>query len=719
MRAISDNCFQFDEYRLDADERQLLRGDVPIELTPKAFAILLILVTNAGRTVTKEEILETVWPDSYVEETNLSHHVFRLRKTLGETEQRKFIETAPKRGYRFVAEVRRAVIGPAEAPIERIDARPDPWRRTFAVVAVVAVLATLTGAFVVYRARTSAKDVQASVSNPAKRESQSITRITNGGKYTAATISPDGKFVAYCQNYSSGEGMLYVRQLETNTERKLLQPADRNFGTVTFSPDGTFLYYIAYEPADPEGALYRIPVIGGEASKILDGVKFMFSLSPDGKEVAFYRFDNENKKRRLVTASVAGGGEEKTVLEFTNAGISSVPAFSPDGRFLSFSQADLGLDFSQPQFMLSVVELATGTTRRLSEEKWSEIGKTVWKADGSGLIFPANRPRSGTQLYTMSFPGGEVRQITDELNYYGNYGMGITSDGSMIVADFWETQAQLWSTDATGPAAGAEQLTNGTSDGSTGLASLADGRIAYTTRTGDDTDIWMMRDSDGVREGKPLTADASSETGVCAPRDGSFLVFASDRAGSSHLFRSDLDGSAIHQLTLGDRYEASPDCSPDGSFILYNSGGVVWKIGSDGSGEPTRLTEFECVVPSISPDNKSFACVRPTGLQIKNATLAVIPIAGGDPVKSFDVIPFGFYYRPVRWTPDGEGLVFKKIEKQIGNLWRQPLSGGEPSKVSDFKSDVIFNHAFSSDGKRLIVSRGKVAYNTVVLRNFD
>ncbi len=721
MRAISDNCYQFDEFRLDADERQLWRGDVPIEMTPKALAILQLLVLHAGRTVTKEEILQTVWPDSFVEETNLSHHVFRLRKTLGETEQRKFIETVPKRGYRFIVEVRSAVMKPAEVPvpIEKITSRPYPWSRTLAVVAVVAALAGLTGAYVLYRARTSAKDVQAPASDVAKREPQSIARITNGGKFVAATISPDGKFVAYGQNYTSGEGMLYIRQLESNTERRLLRPADRNFGTLSFSPDGTFVYYISYEPDDPEGALYRIPVIGGAASKVIDDVKFMFSLSPDGKEAAFYRFDNDNAKRRLVVASVAGGGEEKTVLEFPNAGISSVPAYSPDGRFLSFSQADLGLDFTQPQFALSVIELASGTTRRLSEEKWSEIGKTVWKADGSGLTFPGSRPKSGTQLYTMSFPGGEVRQITDELNYYGNYGMGITRDGSMIVADFWETQSQLWSVDANGPAAGGEQLTNGTSDGSTGLASLADGRIAYTTQAGDDTDIWMLRDSDGVREGKPLTADASSEAGICAPRDGRFVVFASDRAGSSHLFRSDLDGSAIHQLTIGEGSEASPECSTDGSFILYSSGGAVWRISADGAGEAVRLTEFECIAPSISPDDKFFACVQPTGLQIKPATLAVMSIDGGAPVKSFEVIPFSFHHRPARWTPDGKGLVFKKTENQIGNLWQQQLTGGPPRKISDFKSDVIFNHAFSSDGKRLIVSRGKFAVNTVVLRNFD
>jgi dipeptidyl aminopeptidase/acylaminoacyl peptidase len=318
----------------------------------------------------------------------------------------------------------------------------------------------------------------------------------------------------------------------------------------------------------------------------------------------------------------------------------------------------------------------------------------------------------------MSFPAGEVRQITDELNYYGNYGMGIMRDGSAIVADLWDTQAQLWAIDATGSTAGAEQLTNGTSDGSIGLAAMSDGQIVYSTRSGEDRDIWVLRDSGGVREGKPLTADPASEGGLCSPADGRFVVFASDREGSSHLFRITADGKDLKQITTGSGFESSPECSADGSFILFESGSRIWRVGSDG-GEPVPLTDFECVAPSLSPDGEQFACIQPTHIQIKNATLAVVPVTGGPPVKSYDVIPFGFYYRPARWTPDGKGLLFKRTEKQIGNLWRQDVSGGPPRKISDFRSDSIFNHVYTADGKQLIVSRGKVAFNTVLIRNFD
>ena len=726
MRKNSENCYEFGEFRLDADEKILWRRDSIADITPKALEVLLVLVKNAGRIVEKEEIFRQVWAGSFVEEANLSHHVFRLRKILGETEDHKFIETVPRRGYCFVADVRETQPvqdSKSKAADSENFSNPKPLPNKNILIFAAAILFFAFGAagFVWYKTGASEMGWEIQTPNFTTRNPMTISRITNGGKFVAATISPDGKFVAYAQNYTSGEGMLYIRQIETNTERKLLAPAERNFGSVSFSPDGTFIYYIAYEPSDPEGALYRVPVIGGETIKILGDVRFMFSLSPDGRRAAFYRFDEANKQKSIVHAALDGSGDKKTVFIYNAAqtAVSSVPAFSPDGRLLSFSTAEIasGVDFNEPQFSLFTVDLESGETRKISEEKWLEIGKTVWMPDGSGLVFVGNRPRLGVQVYFLAYPSGEVSRITNELNYYGNYGMGVTRDGSAMVADLWETQAQLWAIDASSVTGKTEQLTNGTSDGANGLATLPDGQIIYTTRSGDEADLWLLRDENGRREGKPLTSDAFSEGGVCAPADGSFLIFASDRAGLSHLFKMNADGSNVRQITFADVYESSPDCAPDGSFVLYEANSAVWKVSEEG-GEPVRLTDDECVAPSIAPDGKFFACIQPTGIQIKNTTLAVIPITGGAPVKTFEVIPFGFYYRQPRWSPDGSSLVFKKTDKQTGNLWRQNLSGGAPQKISDFKSEAIFNHTFSRDGRQLFVSRGKVAYNTVMLKNF-
>src|SRR2546423_14370058 len=101
------NCYEFGPYRLDLNEGRLLRNGEPVPLTPKAFATLVVLVQRSGHLVEKAELMKLLWPDSFVEESNLNQHVWTLRKTLGEnTAGKEYIETVPKRGYRFVAEVR-------------------------------------------------------------------------------------------------------------------------------------------------------------------------------------------------------------------------------------------------------------------------------------------------------------------------------------------------------------------------------------------------------------------------------------------------------------------------------------------------------------------------------------------------------------------------------------------------------------------------------------
>ena len=113
----------------------------------------------------------------------------------------------------------------------------------------------------------------------------------------------------------------------------------------------------------------------------------------------------------------------------------------------------------------------------------------------------------------------------------------------------------------------------------------------------------------------------------------------SERAGGSHIFRMNANGSNISQLTFGDGYDGGPDCSPDGKWIVFSSGTRLWRISIDG-GEPLRLTDFSAVAPSYSPDGESIACIIPSNSQVKSASVGIIPAVGGATVKTFEVIPF-------------------------------------------------------------------------------
>src|SRR5215475_8908511 len=107
MSHQTNHIYEFDPFRLNAAEHLLLRGDEVVPLQPKAFNLLLALVERHGHLLEKEELLKLVWPDAIVEEANLASNISLLRKALGDGENgHRYIETVPKRGYRFVANVR-------------------------------------------------------------------------------------------------------------------------------------------------------------------------------------------------------------------------------------------------------------------------------------------------------------------------------------------------------------------------------------------------------------------------------------------------------------------------------------------------------------------------------------------------------------------------------------------------------------------------------------
>ena len=153
MRGQDKHFYEFGAYRIDARDHLLLRDGELVPLAPKAFDLLLVFVENSGRVLSKEDLMKQVWPDSFVEEANLSHHVFTLRKALGEDSEGRYIETIPRRGYRFVAGVTemqddsdelvvaehsrsRIVMEHTEAPILTLDYRgPERTSRVLGLTA--------------------------------------------------------------------------------------------------------------------------------------------------------------------------------------------------------------------------------------------------------------------------------------------------------------------------------------------------------------------------------------------------------------------------------------------------------------------------------------------------------------------------------------------------------------------------------------------------------
>ena len=171
MSILTTNLYEFDEFRLDPQNRVLKRGGTTLSITPKAFDVLLLLIQNAGRIVTKDELIKAVWPNSFVEESNLTQTIFMVRKALDETAGRRYILTVQGQGYRFLVpvtetancgavmeapEIDEVVLPPSVGSVPEIQSHPRPARHSrsaFIASGIVALVVVVTFAVWIWRSR--------------------------------------------------------------------------------------------------------------------------------------------------------------------------------------------------------------------------------------------------------------------------------------------------------------------------------------------------------------------------------------------------------------------------------------------------------------------------------------------------------------------------------------------------------------------------------------
>jgi Tol biopolymer transport system component len=178
----------------------------------------------------------------------------------------------------------------------------------------------------------------------------------------------------------------------------------------------------------------------------------------------------------------------------------------------------------------------------------------------------------------------------------------------------------------------------------------------------------------------------------------------------------DIDGSNVRQLTNGS-YASNPAFSPDGRWVIYSTmGGTqqnLWKIPIDG-GEPIQLVDKLAMAPTVSPDGKLIACYYWDEKLDSQLGIALFPIEGGEPVKTFNLPA-----HTVRWTRDGSALTYVDSRSGVSNLWSQPIDGGKPVQLTDFKSDLIFAFEWSRDGRQLACARGVATSDVVLFSDFQ
>lgn len=202
------------------------------------------------------------------------------------------------------------------------------------------------------------------------------------------------------------------------------------------------------------------------------------------------------------------------------------------------------------------------------------------------------------------------------------------------------------------------------------------------------------------------------------PNDGRYVYFVSDINGGNNIWRLELDGGNLQQLSTGG--EGYAQVSRDGRWIVYSSSAsgktTLWKMPADG-GTPVQLSDRSSIWPVVSPDGKTIACNyrEETKAPWK---IALISIDGGQPIKTFDIPPTVIFPARLKWSADGKMIAYHESRNGVSNIWGFPIDGGPARQLSNFSDGRIFTFDWSNDGRQVAYARGVVTSDIVTLTNF-
>jgi Tol biopolymer transport system component len=220
-----------------------------------------------------------------------------------------------------------------------------------------------------------------------------------------------------------------------------------------------------------------------------------------------------------------------------------------------------------------------------------------------------------------------------------------------------------------------------------------------------------------------LTFDAAADYYPTVSPDGKYLVFVSNRTGSPHLWRMNLDDRDVRQLTNRSE-ESFPQVTPDSKWIIYSSRTEgrpnLWKVSIEG-GSASRLTNQLALWPALSPNGEQIACITKGDAIEEPMKLGIFSSSDASLIRSFE-IPEGVVSPElppvIRWVPGGRAVAYLVTKNGASNIWSQPMGGGAPKMVTDFTADRIFWFDWTKDGNRLAYARGALQNKVVMIEDF-
>jgi Tol biopolymer transport system component/DNA-binding winged helix-turn-helix (wHTH) protein len=535
----SPAIYEFDQFRVDAGARQVWRDGHPLALSGKALDILLLLLRHHDRALTKEELLEAVWPGTFVSEDSLTHNVSALRRAFGDAE---FIATIPRRGYRFIGDLRLVAaeapaggspekgIAPGDlgaAPEEAV-ARPAPTARpVWAVLtAVVAVSAVVIGATMAWRARPPGQAVVATPMQFAQSAPAGAVGASGGA------LSPDGTWLAFvARDAQTGTTALWVRALDASAARVI--PGSEGAWRPFWSPDGSEVAFFA------GGRLRAVAINDGPLRTIAStGITTAGGTWGASGQILFSNWTGP------VLSVPATGGEPValTSLDTTRGDVAHQwPALLADGRRLVYFVAS------------------------------QETNRSGW------YVAPVGTPDAGIRILdaettaVLPVPSGHVLVLRDGVLAARTLG----DDGTL-------GEPTVLAGDVLPPA-----RVNGVT-----LSASANGLLAFETTAGVEQLAWF--DRSGLALGT-LETPTTLHNPTLSP-DDVYVVATSFGTEQAGIWRIDLERGAANRLM---RNGAMPMPSPDGASLAFSA------ASPDGTmtvfRQPLDATEPVALVESSEP----------------------------------------------------------------------------------------------------------------------
>jgi serine/threonine protein kinase/Tol biopolymer transport system component len=532
-----------------------------------------------------------------------------------------------------------------------------------------------------------------------------ISPLTQSGKAAAMTISPSGQYVVYVLA-DSGKESLNVRQVETGSDVQVLAPEEATYRSLTFSTDGNYVYFCrSSKQLAGYSEIYKMPVLGGEPQPIVRDSDTSPGLSPDGKRLAFVRGDPANFQLNLMVVNSDGSGEK--ILAQIPANITGgslfTPAWSPDGKTIVLP------DYrnSGERFLIAV-NVADGSTHTLYQTP-NFVGRAVWLPDDSGLLFlmAENFPNSPGQLWYISYPGGELRRLTNDLTNYGLASLAITQDAKTIAAVQTSVHQELWFA----PGANSDRATHIPFNGEPfRISSVSNERIILQDQHAQAFTMHL----DGSGQTPLLTGRQIGNLFNCGPGG---LIWSEAREDTVNIWKAEADGSNPVQLTHEKR-ATLPVCTPDGKFFVYWNAPNEFLQDINGSAPPRKIDDVAVTSQGrlrISPDGKFIGSMGFTKGPPERMAFIFAPLDGGPNRYVFDNVPANATWAD--WSPDSQFMDYALLRRGAANVWRQPVAGGPYQQVTKFTTTVMSCFRWSPNGKDLYVIRGTRSADIILLRD--